>query len=72
MNISKRLERLEEKIMTQPGESHMVFVKPGQTAEEHIEKFKAESDVGPDDEFMIIEFVEPDPRRFEHNVANQG
>lgn len=66
MNIKKRLELLEGKIQpaTQPWKAPIIKVMPGQTAKEQIAKFKAENDVGPDDDFTVIKFVEPEPRRF--------
>ena len=74
MNIKQRIEKLESKIgpVTQPGKAHTVFVMPGQVVEEQIEKFKAENNVGSNDDLWIIEFIKPDPRRFVRDVSERG
>ena len=60
MRVEKRLEQLEKKpTPTKPWRAHAIFIDPGGNEEKEIKKFKEENEVGPDDEFTIIQFVTP-------------
>ena len=63
MLIKKRIERLEKNIVIPcpNGKSAMIFVMPGETKDEVIQRYheKHGSDV---QDFTIFEFVEPDRR----------
>lgn len=69
MNLKKRIEKLEENMPAQQtGKMHRIIVEPGQTTEQALEEFKAENEVGPDDDFWFIILVKPDPERFKHDT----
>lgn len=63
MKIEKRLKQLEKKLKpTKPWCVHTIFIDPDGSQKEAVEKYKAKNEVGPDDEFTIIQFVAPKER----------